>query len=155
MSNPIFAQLAPRIMTGLMHDLGCSLEDAAAILGNLGHECAGFTRMQEVSPIIKGSRGGTGWAQWTGPRRKTFEAWAAAHKLKLDSYEANYGFLIHELKGAYVSALQKMMGVRGLENKVRTFEIAYEGAGVPAFASRTQWALMALNAFKAGAAANA
>jgi hypothetical protein len=43
--------------------------DAAAFVGNLAHES---TQMQEQHP--RGGRGGLGYAQWIGPRRREFEA---------------------------------------------------------------------------------
>ena len=48
-------------------------------------------------PIVKGSKGGYGFAQWTGPRREMFEEWSKSNKLDPSSYDANYGFLKFEL----------------------------------------------------------
>src|SRR5690606_17673173 len=72
-----FRAKAPGIMAKLLRDFPIAPEDAAAILGNLGHESLGFTAMQEFRPVVAGSRGGWGWAQWTGPRRRAFEAYCA------------------------------------------------------------------------------
>lgn len=63
----VFARKAPWIMALLMRDFPLGLEDAAAILGNLGHESGGLVQLQELKPVVAGSRGGYGWAQWTGP----------------------------------------------------------------------------------------
>lgn len=87
-----------RLMTDLMKDFGLTREQAAGFVGNLDHETGGFKFMQEITPVVPGSRGGFGFAQWTGPRRKQFEAWAGEKGLDLESYEANYGFLKHELE---------------------------------------------------------
>jgi len=66
-----FMQKAPGIMRKLMRDFPkLQVDDAAATLGNLGHECAGFTKLQEIAPTMKGSRGGYDWPMWTGPRRR-------------------------------------------------------------------------------------
>ena len=52
-----FMAKAPGIMRKLMRDFPkLQLDDAAAILGNLGHECNGFTKLQEMAPTVKGSR---------------------------------------------------------------------------------------------------
>lgn len=72
-----FRAKAPGIMAQLVRDFPITPEDAAAIVGNLGHESQGFTAMQEFKPVVAGSRGGWGWAQWTGPRRRAFEAYCA------------------------------------------------------------------------------
>lgn len=62
--------------------------------------------MNERNPAR--GRGGFGWAQWTGPRRVEFEQWAAANHLDTHSDEANYGFLVHELKTKFQSLLRKI-----------------------------------------------
>jgi hypothetical protein len=86
-----------RLMRDLMKDYGISKEYAAGIVGSLDYETGNFRHMQEIAPLVKGSRGGFGYAQWTGPRRVAFERWARANKLDPTSYEANYGFLKHEI----------------------------------------------------------
>jgi len=86
-----------RLMRDLMRDFDLTKEQAAGVVGNLDYETGGFKFMQEIKPIVPGSKGGYGFAQWTGPRRVAFEAYATANKLDPSSYEANYGFLKHEL----------------------------------------------------------
>ena len=49
-----------------------------------------------ASPVVSGSRGGFGWAQWTGPRRRQFENLPQVG-LDVTDPEANYGLLVHEL----------------------------------------------------------
>ncbi|XKM41271.1 phage tail tip lysozyme [Rhizobium ruizarguesonis] len=62
--------IAPRLVSDLSRDFQLSPEQAAGVVGQLGQESAGFGTMQEVNPLVPGSRGGYGYAQWTGPRRK-------------------------------------------------------------------------------------
>jgi hypothetical protein len=73
---------------------------AAGIVGNLGFESGGFKELQEVG-VGSFERGGYGWAQWTGPRRREFEAWCQSQGLVPSSDEANYGYLCVELRGFY------------------------------------------------------
>lgn len=87
-----------RLTQDLMRDFGLTREQAAGFVGNLDHETGGFKFMQEIEPVVPGSRGGYGFAQWTGPRRRAFEAWSEENNLPLDSYDANYGYLRHELE---------------------------------------------------------
>jgi hypothetical protein len=76
MSDAMFRQKAPAIMADLMRDFPpLDPLGAAAILGNIGHECDGFRHLQEIHPVA--GRGGLGWCQWTGPRRRAFEAWCS------------------------------------------------------------------------------
>lgn len=91
------AETGNRLLGDLTKDFGLTTEQAAGIVGNLAAESGNFTTMQEINPLVKGSRGGYGFAQWTGPRRVDFENWAKSNGLSTDSYEANYGFLKYEL----------------------------------------------------------
>lgn len=142
----LFQAKAPGIMKKLMSDFDLHVEAAAAVLGNLGHECAGFRLMQEQKPL-KNGRGGYGWAQWTGPRRVQFEQWARQHSLPLDSDDANYGFLKHELSSSEANAIAALRETSTLEEGVRAFEQNFERAGVKHYASRDQYARLAKDAF--------
>lgn len=142
----IFRSTAPKAMVTLIAEFGFSREDAAAILGNAGHESNGFATLQEIKPLVAGSRGGWGWFQWTGPRRRAFEAWAKAKKLDLSSYDANLGFLIVELRGTEKAAVAATKRAVGLQAKVEAFEKTFERAGIKHYPSRLKWAKLALEA---------
>jgi hypothetical protein len=148
----LFASKAPWIMELLRRDFSLSLDDAAAILGNLGHECGGFALMQEQKPTVKGSRGGYGWAQWTGPRRRAFEAYCERNNLPPDSDRANYGWLFVELSTSEAGALPALKRAGLLAEKVKAFEQHFERAGVKHYPSRNQWAARALDAYHAAGA---
>jgi hypothetical protein len=142
-----FRAKAGDVMANLQRDVpGYSREDYAAALGNLGHESAGFTAYQEGNP--RSGRGGAGWAQWTGPRRRQFEAWAAKRGLDPRDPATSYGYLTspsgegREFRKALDAAHRR----QGLGNKVQAFEQSYERAGVKAYGSRTQYAEAALDA---------
>jgi hypothetical protein len=140
-----FAAKAPRIMRRLMSEFKLSPMHAAAIVGNLAHESNGFRTLQEVKPTVAGSRGGYGWAQWTGPRRREFEEYCRGAKLSPASDEANMGFLIHELRWGYNTALVRLRRTTELREAVIAFEMAYERAGVKHYDSRLTWARKALS----------
>jgi hypothetical protein len=141
-AQDLFRAKAPGIMALLMRDFPLDLGDVTAMLGNFGHECAGFTAMQEISPTIVGSRGGYGWPMLTGPRRRSYEAYCKRNRLDPASDRANYGFLFSELKGPERKAIDRLKAAKGLNAKVKAFELAYEraGAGTKHYASRNQWA---------------
>lgn len=147
-----FVAKAPWIMGKLLADFPISIEDAAAIVGNLGHECAGFTKLQEIKPVVKGSRGGWGWAQWTGPRRREYEAYCNRHNLNPASDKANYAFLFVELKGSEKRAIPAVKKGVNLDSKVVCFEQAFLRAGVKHYESRKQYARWALDAYWASVA---
>lgn len=144
-----FARLAPLMMVELMREFRFTDWQAAAVAGNAGLESGGFEIMQEKRPVVAGSRGGFGWFQWTGPRRVQFEAWAKERKLDMASYEANVGFVIHELRGREARAVQAVRTAKTLEEATIAFERAYERAGVQAHSQRVRWARKALAAFRA------
>lgn len=144
-----FDEVVPNFMVRLMGDFpGLGVPDAAAIFGNAGHESGGLEKLQELKPVVKGSRGGYGWFQWTGPRRKAFEAWCTANGLAPNSDEANYGFLVHELRGSEKKAVAAVMKAATLDTKTVAFEKAFERAGVKHYPSRKKYALRALHAYE-------
>lgn len=141
-----FDNLAPRMVADLMRDLKITAEQAAGIVGNGGAE-SGLLAIQERSPTA--GRGGYGYFQWTGPRRRAFEAWCKTQGLKPDSYEANIGFLIHELKTSEKDALRRLRLTKTAKAAAETFEDAYERAGVKAWARRAKLAERALALYRA------
>lgn len=130
-----------RLLGDLMRDFNLTQEQAAGVVGNLAHETGGFKHMQEISPVVPGSRGGFGFAQWTGPRRKAFEAWSAENGLDPTSYEANYGFLQHELKNTPEGAvLGPLSQAQTADQAAQVFSNQFLRPGVPAMGSRQQFA---------------
>jgi|HubBroStandDraft_5_1064220.scaffolds.fasta_scaffold26473_2 hypothetical protein len=152
-SGPLsqFRAKAPVIMQKLVGDLSLKDEQAAGILGNIGHECMGFQSLQEVKPI-RGGEGGWGWCQWTGPRRKAFEKWATDNDLGLSSDDANYGFLVHELQGSMAGSLNSLKQASTLEAATRVFMKSFENplASVAGLPSRIKYANLALSEYKGG-----
>jgi len=148
-TQAVFREKAPGIMRLLMADFDLSVEDAAAIMGNLGHESGGLTSFQEVNPTVPGSAGGWGWAQWTGPRRRSFESYCARNNLDPKSDKANYGWLFVELKGTEKAAIPAVKSAKDLKAKVIAFENAFERAGVKHYDSRLVWAQRAMAAYGA------
>lgn len=144
----LFTDKAPWIMNLLRADFGLTVDEAAAILGNIGHESGGFKYFQEIKPTVPGSRGGFGWCQWTGPRRVAFEAYCKRNKLDPFSDRANYGFLFVELKGSEKAAIPAVKKAVGLQAKVSAFERSFERAGVVNMPSRMKYANQALAAWK-------
>ncbi|WP_237480297.1 phage tail tip lysozyme [Lichenibacterium dinghuense] len=88
-------------------------------------------------------KGGVGWAQWTGPRRRAFEAWVAAHGLNPTSDEASWRYLTEgdpETPGA-IAAVKRESTVQG---SMRAFEAHFERAGIKAYGSRMRFANAAM-----------
>lgn len=122
-----FDQQAPTVMKRLMADFNLTKEQAAGIVGNLGHESAGLQAgIQEKNPIA--GRGGLGWAQWTGSRRREFERYLKDNNLSATDPEANYGFLKKELQTTHQSALEAIRKTNNVQDATTQFEHKYEGS---------------------------
>ena len=135
-------EIAARLLADLKRDFGLTDAQAAGVVGNLMHESGGFESLQEINPTVPGSRGGFGYAQWTGPRRKAFEAYVQANNLDPTSYEANYGFLQHEVTNDPYERGQ-FLKVRNAKTAAEAAEIIsneYLRPGIPHMASRTKFA---------------
>ena len=139
----VFKAKVPMVVDRLTKEFHLAPVDCFAILGNLGHESAGFEKLQEIKPKVKGSKGGFGWAQWTGPRRVAFEKWCSVGKLDPSSDEANLGFLVLELQTTERNAIIAVTKPGTLYEKVVAFEMAYERAGIKHYDSRFAWAQVA------------
>lgn len=130
-------EIGSRLMSDLQKELGLTKEQAAGFVGNLAHETGDFKFMQEIDPVVKGSRGGYGFAQWTGPRRKAFEAWAKENDMNISGYDANLGFLLHEInntsEGRFMDALR---GASTVEDSARIVSNKYLRPGKPHLNSR-------------------
>lgn len=138
-----FRDKAPGVMKRLMSDFGLNKEEAAVVLGNLGHESAGFKAFEEG-----GGGPGRGWAQWTDPgRKRRFFEYAQKHGLDPKSDEANYGFLKWELENTHKSAIDALKAAPNRGEKMRRFERIFEGAGVKAYGSRNKYADAAERAY--------
>lgn len=143
----LFEAKAPKIMADLIADFGLTDIQAAGILGNIGHECAGFSLMQEQKPTS--GKGGYGWCQWTGIRRTQFFAWCKANNLSVDSDAGNYGFLKQELKTTEKAAIPALKKAQTVYEAMLSFENKFERAGVKHYDRRNSYAQRALSAFRA------
>jgi hypothetical protein len=114
-------------MRRLIQDVSVSEVQAAAMLGNIGWECGGFKSLQEVKPVM-GGIGGLGWCQWTAARRTSFVNWLRDNGWG-DNYhddEANYGYLLYELRGPQRSSLNAVKGSSMVEAATKMFMDIFE-----------------------------
>jgi uncharacterized protein (TIGR02594 family) len=145
-ADATFIVKAPQVMRDLMRDLpGLTAIQAAGILGNIGRECAGFTKFFQVG--LPPGTAGCGWCQWDGPRREAFKQWAAGQNLDWQTDQANYGYLLFELNNTEKTALRNLKQQTSLEAAVTQFEEDFERAGVVAAADRIRYGTLALTAF--------
>lgn len=94
---------AASIKQGLI-DRGMSPQVADAFVMNFQDESGLNPGINETNPIVPGSRGGYGLAQWTGPRRKALEAYAAQVGKPVSDMGTQLDFLMTELQGPEAAA---------------------------------------------------
>lgn len=68
--------------------------------------------INEIAPLVPGSRGGFGLYQLTGPRRRAYEAFAAERGVPVDDVDAQLDFLMSELQGPEAAAWSKISGAQ-------------------------------------------
>lgn len=147
-----FDTKAASIIPRLAADLNLSPEQAAGIVGQLGHESEGLQAINERNPLVPGSRGGFGWAQWTGPRRRQFEQFAQSQGLDPSSDEANYAFLLNELQNTPEGAvLADLRQAPDAQTAGRVFTDKFLRPGIPGYGSRSKWTDRALMAYQGAA----
>src|SRR6266516_4378324 len=117
----IFTDKVQKYNSRLMADLSINRVQACGPWGNIGTETGGFTALQEKRPVIAGSRGGFGWLQWTGPRRRKYEAWCLSNKLDPASDEANYRYLVYETKTDEAASLAALKKTTTVDEAVEVF----------------------------------
>src|SRR4030081_1910210 len=84
------------VVTRLMVDVAAlKLNHAGAIVGNLGGE-SGLKVVNELHPLVRGSRGGWSWGQWTGKRRDGMDRFCTENGLDVAGDEAAYRWLVAE-----------------------------------------------------------
>lgn len=142
--TPQFRKVVTKYGPRMMRDLTLEKFMVAGFFGNMAVESDQFRALQEYKPTIKGSKGGWGWVQWTGPRRRQFDAFAKAEGYALDDEEAFYQFLLHELQGSERSALVAARKATTVEEAAEVVMRRYERPGVPHLDKRKQFAREAL-----------
>ena len=101
-------------------DQGYSPEKAAAIVGNIRYETGDFQHLEEIAPNAYGTKG-LGILQWTdtsnsGGRRTNFTNWAKGQNLDPGTFQANAGYLAHEMSGADGDHWSGGGGLEGFKN---------------------------------------
>lgn len=94
---------------------------AQGIILNLRDESGLNPDLNERSPVVAGSRGGYGLAQWTGPRRRDLEAFAEAQGRPVSDPDVQMDFLLQELNGPEADAYQRLLNSGSTSEAARAF----------------------------------
>jgi len=149
MPTTFFQDTCRLVIPKLMTEFDWEDFQAGGCMGNLGHESGGLTILREIGAAP--GRGGYGWAQWTGPRGRSFLHYCDVVKLDWHSTEANYGYLVKELHEFYGHTVASVAKAKTVEEATERFEAGFERAGIVSMHDRYRWAQIALAAVRAAA----
>jgi len=119
-----------QVLAGLVQR-GIPLHIAQGIVANLIAESGLNPGINEIAPLVPGSRGGYGLAQWTGPRRRQYEAFAAQRGVSPDDLNAQLDFLQWELQNTERGAWDKLQGASDPIEAARIFSDSFLRPGIP------------------------
>ncbi|HEV7321578.1 MAG TPA: phage tail tip lysozyme [Ensifer sp.] len=143
--------IASRMKRDLQRRMLMGEHETAGIVGNGDHESGGFGALrgnlwQRGYDTGRYEGNARGFMQWDKARREAFEDWAKQNGYDAESYEANYGFLEHELLNTpEKKVLDQLDQAVTADDAARIVEKAYLRSGKPKLAERQKLARRAMN----------
>lgn len=116
-----------QVVQGLI-DRGVPRTAALALAGNVSVESGYDPGINEIAPLVPGSRGGFGLIQWTGPRRRQLESFAGD---KVADYNTQLDFLVHELDTTERRARDAIYAASTPEDAARLVSERFLRPGIP------------------------
>lgn len=113
--------LSPDFVTAGLVQRGLPEHVAQGVVANLKDESGLNPGINEANPLVKGSRGGFGLAQWTGPRRREIEAYAKERGANVADPNVQLDFLVHELGTSEKKAGDKLLASKNANEAAQTF----------------------------------
>lgn len=104
---------------------------AIGFAGNFNVESGLEPGINEINPVVPGSRGGYGLAQWTGPRRKQYETFAKSRGKPLDDLETQLDFTAWELANTEKKSADKIFAARTPEEAAELVSTQFLRPGIP------------------------
>ena len=102
------SKMEQEILAGLVQR-GIPLHVARGMVANMSAESGLNPSINEIAPTVAGSRGGYGLNQWTGPRRRQFEAFAADRGVSPSDLNTQLDFTVWELQNTEKRAGDRLM----------------------------------------------
>lgn len=87
--------------------------------------------INEIAPVVAGSRGGYGLNQWTGSRRRQFEAFAQSRGKSVDDLGVQLDFTVWELQNSEKAAGNALYGAKDAETAAKIYETRFLRPGIP------------------------
>lgn len=116
-----------QIIAGLV-ERGVPQHAAIGLAGNMAVESGFDPGINEIAPLVPGSRGGFGLIQWTGPRRRQFESYAGNNLTDLGT---QLDFLVHELNTTEQRARDAIYGASDPLEAARLVSDRFLRPGIP------------------------
>lgn len=104
---------------------------AYGVAGNISAESNFDPGINEINPVVPGSRGGFGINQWTGPRRVAYENFAKERGKPLDDLDTQLDFTMWELQNTERAAGSALMTARTPEEAARIYSERFLRPGIP------------------------
>jgi hypothetical protein len=141
-------ETAFKMIDDLKEAYGMTTEQAAGFVGNIWHETGGYKWMEELSPVVKGSKGGLGFAQWTASRRRDFESLLdELGGLDPNSYEGNWAMITEEFDTTERGALNKILKAETVDEAAEATSVFYLRPGIPKLKQRKDYANVIYQAY--------
>lgn len=86
--------------------------------------------INEIKPVVPGSRGGYGLNQWTGPRRVQYEQFAAARGKPVDDLQTQLDFTVWELRNTEKKAGDAVLAASTPDEAARIYMERYLRPGI-------------------------
>ena len=110
---------------------GVPLNAAIGIAGNIAVESRFDPGINEIAPLVPGSRGGYGLIQWTGPRRRQFESYAQEQGTGFDNLDTQLDFLTWELQNTESRAGDRIFAASDPMEAARLTSELFLRPGIP------------------------
>lgn len=111
---------------------GLTEAQAKGVVANMIVESDGLQPgVNEYAPVVPGSRGGYGLNQWTGPRRRQFEAFAADRGTALDDVDTQLDFTMWELQNTERNAFNALQSAQTPMDAARIYSEKFLRPGIP------------------------
>lgn len=104
---------------------------ALGFAGNFQVESGFDPGINERNPTVAGSRGGYGLAQWTGPRRRQLETFAASRGVDVSDPDLQMDFLIWELQNTEKRAGDAIFAAQDPTEAARLVSTEFLRPGIP------------------------
>lgn len=119
-----------QVLAGLVQR-GIPLPVAQGMVANMIAESGLKTDINEIAPLVPGSRGGYGLNQWTGPRRRQFEAFAAERGVPASDLNTQLDFTLWELQNTEKGAWNALQGANDPIEAARIYSERFLRPGIP------------------------